>query len=181
MSPITMLTLSPKLLLIILPLLIVTPTLFHFRRFILPHPGSCLDSVSHLHSHEPATSSQPFLQNTTSLRPISPSDASVDHETPTDEIPYGNAGPRIRQMTMLFGSSPNEVDEQSLNTHIEHGKRWGYPTHILRRNIIDSEDWLEFCFSKPLYMLSVLLSEMAKPEDEREWHNLPSGTLRFEQ
>lgn len=71
---------------------------------------------------------------------------------------------------MLFGGSPNEIDEQSLDTHIEHGKQWGYPTHILRQNVIDSADWHESCFSKPSYMLSILISEMAKPKDERaEW------------
>ena len=70
---------------------------------------------------------------------------------------------------MLFGGSSNEIDEQSLNTHIEHGKRWGYPTEILRQNVIGSDNSLELCFSKPSYMLSILISEMAKPEDEREY------------
>ena len=30
-----------------------------------------------------------------------------------------------------------------------------------------SDDWLELCFSKPSYLLSLLKFEMAKPEDER--------------
>ena len=73
-------------------------------------------------------------------------------------------------MTLYLIGEPNEIDEESFNTHIEHGKRWGYPTHILRQNVIGGDDWLELCFSKPSYMLSLLIFEMAKPEDERaEW------------
>lgn len=89
-----------------------------------------------------------------------------------DAISYGEFGPKIRQVSMLFGNrgAPNEIDEESFNTHTEHGKRWGFPTHILRQNVTGSDDWLELCFSKPSYMLSLLISEMAKSEDERaEW------------
>ena len=155
-----MLSLPPKFFLAFL--LFIIPIFFHFRDLLTPQSQLC--------GHKPTKSPHVALQNKTGLQPMLPSGTPTLEQTPIDQIPYGNAGPKIRQVSMLFGGSPNEVDDQSLNTHIEHGKRWGYPTHILRQNIIDSDNWLEFCFSKPSYMLSLVINEMAKPEDERaEW------------
>ena len=161
-----MLSSSPKVLLTFLVFFTSLFAIFQFRNATKFGRGP----QSEIHDHEPATRPHCAHQNETNPRPTLHSKASAPHQTPIDNIPYGDAGPRIRQVTMRFGGSPNEIDEQSLDTHVEHGKQWGYPTHILRQNIVDSDDWLEFCFSKPLYMLSLLTSEMAKPEDERaEW------------
>lgn len=163
-----MLPLKPTLLFAFLLFLI--PTIFRFRGIFLPRPTYSLRVQSPLDDHQPATSSQTAFQNKTSSQPALHSDASLLHQAPIDEVPYSDAGPKIRQVTMLFGGSPNDIDEQSLNTHIEHGKQWGYPTHILRQNVIDSDNWLEVCFSKPSYMLSLVISELAKPKDERaDW------------
>ena len=151
-------------------LLFLIPVIYHFRNAALLHPHYDLTSQSQLRCHELATSSPDALRNTTSPQPALHSDATILHQTPIDEISYEHSSPRIRQVTMLFGGPPNEIDEQSLNTHTEHGKRWGCPTHILRQNLIGSDDWQEFSFSKPSYMLSILIFELAKPEDERaEW------------
>lgn len=62
------------------------------------------------------------------------------------------------------------IDERCLATHLEHGERWGYPTHILREDVRGKGQWRELIFSKPLYMLSIAVAEMAKPAAERaEW------------
>lgn len=62
------------------------------------------------------------------------------------------------------------LDERCMATHIEYGKRWGYPTHVLREDVRGKGEWRELVFSKPLYMLSLAVAEMAKPTDERaEW------------
>lgn len=151
-------------------LLFLTATIIYFLGVILPHSDFSLRLQSQLHRHHLATSSQLALQNETNSQSTLHGVTPTIQQTTIDTIPYGNEGPKIRQVTMLFGGSPNKIDEQSLETHIEHGKRWGYPTHILRQNVIGSDDWHESCFSKPSYLLSILISEMAKPEDERaEW------------
>ena len=62
------------------------------------------------------------------------------------------------------------LDERCMATHIEYGKRWGYPTHVLREDVRGKGEWRELVFSKPLYMLSLAVAEMAKQTDERaEW------------
>ena len=62
------------------------------------------------------------------------------------------------------------LDERCMATHLEYGKRWQYPTHILREDVKGKGQWNELLFSKPLYMLSLTIAEMAKPADERaEW------------
>ena len=161
-------SLSPKVLFAFL--LFLTATIFYFLSIVLPHPELSLRLQSQLHGHDPATSSHLALQNKTNSSSALYRVTSTVQQTTIDTIPYGNEGPKTRQVTMRFGGTPNPVDEQSLNTHIEHGKRWGYPTHILRQNIIGSDDWSESCFGKPSYMLSILISELAKPENERaEW------------
>ncbi|KXG51868.1 Galactosyl transferase [Penicillium griseofulvum] len=54
--------------------------------------------------------------------------------------------------------------ERALQSHERHGKRWGYPMHILRQDIS-----IGF-WNKPSYLLSLVISEMAKPAGERiEW------------
>lgn len=84
------------------------------------------------------------------------------------------ARPKIRQVSMRVYNATNEendaLDERCMNTHLEHGKRWGYPSHILREDVRGKGQWRELIFSKPLYMLSLAVAEMAKPAGERaDW------------
>ena len=68
---------------------------------------------------------------------------------------------------MLFGEEDDEVYQRCLDTHFEHGKRWGYQTHVLRQEIRTQR---YFLLNKPLSVLSYLLTEMSKTQDERvEW------------
>ncbi|CAF9918830.1 hypothetical protein IMSHALPRED_004429 [Imshaugia aleurites] len=82
--------------------------------------------------------------------------------------------PRIRQVSMRVYNATNEtndaLDARCMATHLEYGKRWGYPTHILRQDLSGKGEWRDLLFCKPLYLLSLTIAEMAKPPDERaEW------------
>ncbi|KAJ5431864.1 hypothetical protein N7445_008362 [Penicillium cf. griseofulvum] len=70
---------------------------------------------------------------------------------------------RVAKVSMLYGET-NHMYERALQSHERHGKRWGYPMHILRQDIS-----IGF-WNKPSYLLSLVISEMAKPAGERmEW------------
>ena len=87
---------------------------------------------------------------------------------------------KIHQVTMILdGDGPeHEVYERALKTHLAHAERWGYETHILREDIVGSGKsgrdskghWQSGVFKKPLYLLSLVINELAKPREERaEW------------
>ncbi|THW93325.1 hypothetical protein D6D18_06162 [Aureobasidium pullulans] len=69
---------------------------------------------------------------------------------------------RVGKCTIvLYGSS---IYERTVKTHTLHNKLHGYPLHVLRQSIMDD------VWSKPAYILSLLLRELAKPQEERlEW------------
>lgn len=57
-------------------------------------------------------------------------------------------GARIRQACMLFSSKDaskqmgeNVAYERSMRTHLKHAEKWGYPSHILREDIIGHGQW----------------------------------------
>ena len=112
-----------------------------------------------------------------SIASISSSAAQNDvkhHASAADHLLSGGVRPKIRQVSMLVYNSTNAtndaLDERCMATHIEHGKHWGYPTHILREDVKGKGQWRELVFSKPLYMLSITVAEMAKAANERaEW------------
>lgn len=69
---------------------------------------------------------------------------------------------RVGKCTILFGG--NGLWERAIKTHEAHDRMHGYRLHILRQHLLDD------VWSKPAYILSLLLREMAKPEHERlEW------------
>lgn len=80
--------------------------------------------------------------------------------------PNGSASTRrssIAKIMMLYGN-PTQVYERALRGHQRHNEIHGYPMFVLREQTL-SEFW-----SKPAYILNVLLAELAKPEAERlEW------------
>ncbi|OJJ50849.1 hypothetical protein ASPZODRAFT_137982 [Penicilliopsis zonata CBS 506.65] len=70
--------------------------------------------------------------------------------------------PSIAKATIVYGDSP--VYEEALRTHREHSRRFQYPMHVLRQGIL-SDVW-----TKPAFLLSLVLQELMKPEGERlEW------------
>ena len=66
----------------------------------------------------------------------------------------------IGKIMMLYGN-PTPVYERALRGHNRHNEIHGYSMHVLREQTL-SEFW-----SKPAYILQVLLAELAKPVPER--------------
>ena len=69
-------------------------------------------------------------------------------------------GARIRQACMLFSSEDtahhtgaNVVYERSVRTHLKHAEKWGYPSHILRQDIIGKGKWEELVCPPKSYPL----------------------------
>lgn len=50
---------------------------------------------------------------------------------------------------------------RALKTHEIHNERYGYPMFVLQKPIVEGN------FSKPAYLLSIILDELRKPEDQR--------------
>ena len=66
-------------------------------------------------------------------------------------------------MTALFDQA-NELYEAAVRSHEEHDRANGYDLKILRARIVDNYT------SKPTYLLSLLVEQLSKPEEERtEW------------
>lgn len=69
---------------------------------------------------------------------------------------------RVGKCTILFNG--NRFWEHAIQTHEQHDRLQGYRLHVLRQQLLDD------VWSKPAYILSLLLREMSKPESERlEW------------
>lgn len=80
-------------------------------------------------------------------------------------------GPRVVQATMVYESDHAPHYERALDTHIKHGEKWGYPTHVLRHDLINADYFNgKAFFNKPAYLLSLILKELANPPGRRaEW------------
>jgi hypothetical protein len=82
--------------------------------------------------------------------------AALKHDLPPEKQSV------IGKITMLYGDLP--VYERALRSHDQHNKVHGYTMSVLRQQLLPG------FWSKPAYILSRLLEEMAKPEEERlEW------------
>lgn len=69
----------------------------------------------------------------------------------------------IAKVSMLYGPS-NPLYERALATHDIHNQNFGYPFFVLREQMLASY------WSKPAYILRLLLTELEKPASERlEW------------
>lgn len=107
----------------------------------------------------------------TLLRPVSrPGETTTALKIPAQsnvtmiDPPPVPSKPEILQLSMLFGAEKSDIYERCLKSHSEHGKRWAYETHVLRQAVRTQAYYL---LNKPLYILSFLLTEMAKKADER--------------
>jgi hypothetical protein len=70
--------------------------------------------------------------------------------------------PSIAKVTIVFGDSPTY--QRALKTHEEHSRKFGYRMHVLRSGILDG------VWTKPAFLLSLLLEELVKPKTERiDW------------
>jgi len=67
------------------------------------------------------------------------------------------------KVTGLYGHD-NELYEAAIRSHGEHDRLHGYEMKVLREKIVNGH------WSKPAYLLSLLVQELAKGEQERaEW------------
>lgn len=75
------------------------------------------------------------------------------------------ARPFVGKCSIVFGNlSPQSVFERALRTHEVHNKMHGYPLHVLRQPLLDD------VWTKPAFILSLILRELGKPEGERlQW------------
>ena len=99
--------------------------------------------------------------------------ASADSvpETPdrTSDV-SGKNRPKILQATMMFGDKYDGLNERTLQSHVDHAKRWGYGDFILRREIVGAGQWDKLIFSKVLHVLNLIVEELKRPREERaEW------------
>ena len=93
---------------------------------------------------------------------LDPNISALHHFTHSDDA-------KIRQATMLVHGEKDELSPiygKSVETHVRHGKRWGIPTHVLKHDLVKKGS----LFNKEAYLLTLILNELAKPENCRaEW------------
>ncbi|KAL6713675.1 hypothetical protein ACLMJK_009140 [Lecanora helva] len=116
-----------------------------------------------------------FRTSSTSSLPLGDNSSLVEQMDNGDFL-FNQAlegGPRIRQASMLFGTGEKGEDvtyERAIKTHLQHGERWGYTTHVLRHDIVGKDDFKVLVFGKLLYLQSLIVQEMARPFGKRaEW------------
>ncbi|KAK3116080.1 hypothetical protein LTR53_003922 [Teratosphaeriaceae sp. CCFEE 6253] len=116
-----------------------------------PQPSALVPEPS------PRTESRTGLAPSSQPRPIG--ETIKDGVKEEDRL---GARTRVGKCTLVFNG--NSYWERALRTHEEHDKLHGYRLHVLRLSLLDG------VWSKPAYILSLLLRELAKPEGERlEW------------
>jgi len=85
------------------------------------------------------------------------SDVSADSGDVVDPLkPRSEVG----KVHAVFGE-PNPVYERALKLHQVHATAQGHPMHVLRERVLSG------LWSKPAYILSIMLQELAKPEEVR--------------
>jgi hypothetical protein len=103
------------------------------------------------------------LLNSSTSDPLAPGEYITDG-IPEDQLL--GARTRIGKCTVLFDGdgNGNSYWERALRSHEDHDALHGYRLHVLRQQVLDD------VWSKPAYVLSLLLRELSKPESERlEW------------
>jgi len=67
------------------------------------------------------------------------------------------------KVTALYNDD-NDLYEAAVKSHIEHNRIHGYGMKVLRDKVVNDQ------WSKPAYLLSLVVAELAKPANERtEW------------
>ncbi|KAI9678820.1 MAG: hypothetical protein M1817_005879 [Caeruleum heppii] len=93
--------------------------------------------------------------------------AHPEDTTPATEDDHAGEGeakaltgpPILAKVTILFGDVPTY--ERAVKTHEVQNTMYGYPINILRHGILDD------VWTKPAYILALLLEQLAKPVEER--------------
>ena len=122
------------------------------------HKNVSNSTESNVTASEPGV--DPGSLNETSTELVDYQNVGEDYVDPSTNWTTTPARADIGKVTILFGGT-NPTYERAVRTHEVHNKRFGYPLHILRHGIL-SDVW-----TKPAYILSLLLKELSKPEHER--------------
>lgn len=92
--------------------------------------------------------------------------STYHYEAPQDLVTFPGRGKSVEsesliaKVTILFhGKDPTYV--RAIQSHQAHNRRFGYPLLVLRHAILDG------IWSKPAYLLAILLEELRKPEGHR--------------
>lgn len=104
--------------------------------------------------------------------------ASVSHAPPTPHNSWkaissivtdanadsAGATTRIGRLTASFDDGDNELAARMLTLQTQHAEKWNYPMHTLHRELLSSQ------WTKPAWIMSIMVAECAKPPEERlEW------------
>lgn len=113
-----------------------------------------------------------FSNRLATLKPWKSSSGHVTEELCEEQYSSGQGdeaigeNSRIAKITINTGSDDAEIYERALRTHAAHNKLHNYPMFTLRNNIMEKDG----VWSKPAYILSVMLRELAKPRSGRlQW------------
>jgi hypothetical protein len=68
--------------------------------------------------------------------------------------------PIVGKVTISFGE-PDAVYERAIRSHEQHNKKMEYPQFVLKERVLSG------LWSKHAYIISILVQELAKPEDQR--------------
>lgn len=97
---------------------------------------------------------------------------SANNETTTSTQPRS----RIGKVTVAANQLDSDTITRALKTHERHNVRHGYVHYIARNQVVGSlieNDRLgrpQGAWTKPAYLLAILVDELQKPEEERlEW------------
>lgn len=94
----------------------------------------------------------------------------VEVHIPDNMMQNWEKGSRIRQASMTIGNQHMSVFKPCMETHLAYGRKWGYPTHILKHDLSRKAGWVRLVLETTLHVLSLLVSEMAKESHERaDW------------
>jgi hypothetical protein len=130
--------------------------------YVLSSPGSQRDIVS----TEPVQTSPEQHQEP----PEKSSEQS--HEQPKEQPPPSQPSPNahpaspkcfVKKVSMLYGAHKFEQLEKALENHQEHCLRWGCELESLDRDLTGRK-----LYSKHYFLISKMLEELAKPEEERQ-------------
>ncbi len=71
---------------------------------------------------------------------------------------------RVGKVHAVFGEQRNPVYERALALHQEHSEANGHPMFVLRERILSG------LWSKPAFILGIIVEELARPREERlQW------------
>lgn len=74
------------------------------------------------------------------------------------------ARPEVAKVSVLYGEEYQETFSRAIATHERHAALHNYPIHVLRRPVANGY------WNKELYLLSILIQELARSTSERvEW------------